>query len=289
MRHLDATEGEEINKFQTGTPTKYEKERIHLVDHLKKQRKKDLIDTQRAYEGSEGESPAMRQGEAATVAEGAGTTTGRSGVESSYIPSPDAGKPKVKPIITGLVHGSGFRRVTDESGSVVDTADLADNIRLDAPIVVAAVISGPVEIIPHEESKEPTKSMLRRQYEEPIEEAVIAQEESPEEATEEPAEEMAEAEEMAAVESAEGEPRIKIVSGDGMPLSAKQLSMQMKDMGYNVDRVDVAPFDFDKPTVFYAPGFKGSAESLAQDVKAIGGVKPLTWKSIYDIIVVSVN
>ena len=88
---------------------------------------------------------------------------------------------------------------------------------------------------------------------------------------------------------AKGAPRIKIVSGDGMPLSAKELSRELKKLGYNVDRVDVAPYTFQKPVVFYAPGFKEKAETLAGAIKATGGTRLLSWKSIYDIIIVSVN
>lgn len=85
------------------------------------------------------------------------------------------------------------------------------------------------------------------------------------------------------------EPRIKIVSGDGMPLSAKRLSKELTDRGYKIDRVDVAPFAFKKPTVFYAPGFDVYARDIAEKIDAKGGVKPLSWKSVYDIIIVSVN
>ncbi|MFC1549268.1 LytR C-terminal domain-containing protein [Nitrospirota bacterium] len=85
------------------------------------------------------------------------------------------------------------------------------------------------------------------------------------------------------------EPRIKIVSGDGMPLSAKMMAKELSGKGYKIERVDLAPYTFRKAVVFFAPGFDTSARELADVIKAKGGIKPLSWKSIYDIIIVSVN
>jgi len=94
---------------------------------------------------------------------------------------------------------------------------------------------------------------------------------------------------MTAYEAVTQDLRIKIVSGDGMPLSAKIMSRELTEKGYRIDRVDVAPFLFKEATVFYAPGFHTDARELADIIKAQGGIKPLSWKSIYDIIIVSVK
>lgn len=85
------------------------------------------------------------------------------------------------------------------------------------------------------------------------------------------------------------ETKIKIVSGDGMPLSAKRLSRILQDKGYDIDRIDVAPYTFDKIVVFYAKGFELTAQKLANEVNADGGIKPINWKSVYDIIIVSIE
>jgi len=86
-----------------------------------------------------------------------------------------------------------------------------------------------------------------------------------------------------------GELKIKIVSGDGMPLSAKVLSRELEDKGYRIDRIDIAPYIFKHPVVFYAPGLEDNARLIAGEINAKGGIKPLSWKSIYDIIIVSVQ
>jgi hypothetical protein len=99
---------------------------------------------------------------------------------------------------------------------------------------------------------------------------------------------LSEEEPVAETEETPVEPRIKIVSGDGMPLSAKMMAKQLKGKGYKIDRTDVAPYTFKEAVVFFAPGYDTNARELAGVINAKGGVKPLTWKSIYDIIIVSV-
>jgi len=83
---------------------------------------------------------------------------------------------------------------------------------------------------------------------------------------------------------------IKVLSGDGLLASAKRMNATLESMGYNVKRIDLAPSTrFPKPVVFYAKGFKESATSLANKVGQGMRVKPLTWHSIFDMIVVTAN
>lgn len=83
--------------------------------------------------------------------------------------------------------------------------------------------------------------------------------------------------------------RIKVLSGDGRMLSAKNLARKLEGLDYKVTRTDIAPYGFSKVTVFYALGFKDSAEDLSRKINASGGIKPLTWKSAFDIIVISTD
>lgn len=91
------------------------------------------------------------------------------------------------------------------------------------------------------------------------------------------------------VQSSGSTAKIKIVSGDGMPLSSKQLSKTLQGKGYNIDRIDVAPYTFDKQVVFYSKGYEAMARQLADEINATGGIKLISWDSIYDIIIVSVE
>jgi hypothetical protein len=80
--------------------------------------------------------------------------------------------------------------------------------------------------------------------------------------------------------------RIKVLSGDARLSSARNLALQLQKLGYIVDRIDLAPKSFPETTVFYAAGLESHGSEMAAQLP--GSVKkPLTWKSVYDIIVVS--
>lgn len=87
--------------------------------------------------------------------------------------------------------------------------------------------------------------------------------------------------------SPSGKLSIKALSGDGGMLSVRKVEEQLKGLGYKVERVDVAPFKFKTLTVFYNKGYKIEAEEMAAKIKA--RVRPMTWESVFDIIVVSGN
>jgi hypothetical protein len=83
--------------------------------------------------------------------------------------------------------------------------------------------------------------------------------------------------------------RIKVLSGDGDLNSAKEAAKKLRNMGYNIKLIDLAPRpNFSRNTVFFAPKFKNEAKSLAPGLGgAVTIFKPLSWSSVFDIIVVT--
>jgi hypothetical protein len=81
--------------------------------------------------------------------------------------------------------------------------------------------------------------------------------------------------------------KIKVLSGDGKFKSAKAMAKRLKKMGYKINRLDLAPrANFKMDTVFYAKNFSGEAREMAKRLGGNAITKPLTWNSIFDIIVV---
>jgi hypothetical protein len=85
-----------------------------------------------------------------------------------------------------------------------------------------------------------------------------------------------------------GEVKIKTLSGNGDLHSAREMAKKLRKMGYKITAIDFAPrSNFVRNTVYYAPEFQNEARRL---VSRLGGntiVKPLTWSSIFDLIVVT--
>ena len=85
-----------------------------------------------------------------------------------------------------------------------------------------------------------------------------------------------------------GKLKIKVLSGDGNINSAKQMASRLKKMGYHVKRVDFAPKStFWKNTLYFAKGSRKQAEALSRRLGGSTVIKPLSWSSIFDIIVVT--
>jgi hypothetical protein len=82
--------------------------------------------------------------------------------------------------------------------------------------------------------------------------------------------------------------QIKILSGDGRQESAEKMKNKLTGMGYPVRMVDLAPRkNFEANAVFFAVGYREQAEEIA---KKIGGnipIKPISWHSVFNIIIVS--
>ena len=84
-------------------------------------------------------------------------------------------------------------------------------------------------------------------------------------------------------------PIIKILGGNGDISLARAAGAELVNQGYNVARIDWAPDDwFSSPKVFYAESFKLDAEKIAVLLGPPTIVRPLTWPSIFDIIIVTV-
>jgi hypothetical protein len=84
--------------------------------------------------------------------------------------------------------------------------------------------------------------------------------------------------------------RIKVLSGNGSLLSAKQTAARLRKMGYAIDRTDLAPSTaFPREKVFFAKGYESEAKELARKLSSDSVSAPISWKSIFDIIVVTRN
>jgi|Deesub1362A_J573_1020465.scaffolds.fasta_scaffold00165_40 predicted RNase H-like nuclease (RuvC/YqgF family) len=90
------------------------------------------------------------------------------------------------------------------------------------------------------------------------------------------------------IEALFSNPKIKVLSGDGKLSSAKKMSKKLKKMGFNVVRIDYAPrSDFKRNVVFYSQNFQNAAKRIAEGLDKNTAIKPLTWFSVFDIIVVT--
>lgn len=82
--------------------------------------------------------------------------------------------------------------------------------------------------------------------------------------------------------------RIKVLSGDGKIGSAKKMAKRMTSMGYKVESVGMADHsDYPAITVYSVPKYNKEAKTLAKKLGKETITKPLTWKSVFNIIVVT--
>ncbi|HPL62144.1 MAG TPA: LytR C-terminal domain-containing protein [Syntrophales bacterium] len=80
--------------------------------------------------------------------------------------------------------------------------------------------------------------------------------------------------------------KIKILAGNTRLSSARALSKKLSEAGYSVGRVDRAPRSFAITTVFHAAGLANEAKQVAQKIGANAVTKPMTWSSMYQLIIV---
>ena len=82
--------------------------------------------------------------------------------------------------------------------------------------------------------------------------------------------------------------KIKVLAGDGNIASARGMAKRLATLGYRVKRIDRAErSDFALNTVYHAANHAATAEEI---VKKLGGstvTMPLTWQSIFDLIIVT--
>jgi predicted RNase H-like nuclease (RuvC/YqgF family) len=82
--------------------------------------------------------------------------------------------------------------------------------------------------------------------------------------------------------------RIKVLSGDGKIDSARQMAKRISSMGYEVGSVEIADHsDYPVIIVYFAPKYKKEAKTLAAKLGKETAVKPLYWKSVFNLIVVT--
>ena len=82
--------------------------------------------------------------------------------------------------------------------------------------------------------------------------------------------------------------RMKVLSGEGKIDSAKRMAKRLTTMGYKVETVGMAESaDYPANTVYFTAKYKKEAKTLASRLGKDTIVKPLTWKSVFSIIVVT--
>ena len=82
--------------------------------------------------------------------------------------------------------------------------------------------------------------------------------------------------------------KIKVLSGDGQLDSAKIMAKKLKAIGCNVKNIDYAPrSDFLKTRLYFSPKFKNEAKYLSSCLGNNITNEPLSWSSMFDIIVVT--
>ncbi len=83
--------------------------------------------------------------------------------------------------------------------------------------------------------------------------------------------------------------KVKVLSGNGKLSSARDMSKKLIRMGYKIGDIDLGPRkDFMVNTIYFAPDYQKDAQQLAARLGGNTVCKPLTWNSIYNIIVVAV-
>lgn len=82
--------------------------------------------------------------------------------------------------------------------------------------------------------------------------------------------------------------RLKVLSGDGKIDSARRMAKRLAALGYKVENVGMAESsDYPANTVYFAANHKKEAKALSSRLGKDTIVKPLTWKSVFSLIVVT--
>ncbi len=82
--------------------------------------------------------------------------------------------------------------------------------------------------------------------------------------------------------------KIKVLSGDGDLNSARVMQKKLEGMAYEIGAIGHAPrSNFNKNTVYFKPQFEKEGEHLLSELGDNAVMRPLTWPSIFDIIIVT--
>lgn len=83
--------------------------------------------------------------------------------------------------------------------------------------------------------------------------------------------------------------KIKVLSGNGKLSVARGMSKKLTGMGYKIEDIGVASRkDFKTNTIYFAAEYQKEAESLSAKLGDTATSKPMTWPSVFHIIVVAV-
>jgi LytR cell envelope-related transcriptional attenuator len=83
--------------------------------------------------------------------------------------------------------------------------------------------------------------------------------------------------------------KVKVLSGNGKLPTAKEMSKRLIAMGYKVEEIGTANrADYTVNTIYFASDYETEAKSLAARLGGKTIAKPLTWSSVFHIIVVAV-
>ena len=83
--------------------------------------------------------------------------------------------------------------------------------------------------------------------------------------------------------------KIKVLSGNGKLVPARDMSKKLIGMGYKIEDIGIAArTDFRENTIYYASDYQKEAEQLEARLAGNTVSRPLTWISVYHIIVVAV-
>lgn len=85
-----------------------------------------------------------------------------------------------------------------------------------------------------------------------------------------------------------GSLKIKVLSGDGNLASAQEMAKKLGSMGYTIKAVDLAPqSSFSRDTVYFTSTAHRQAKRLLSRLGDNAALKPLTWDSVFDLIIVT--
>ena len=85
-----------------------------------------------------------------------------------------------------------------------------------------------------------------------------------------------------------GSLKIKVLSGDGNLASAQEMAKKLGSMGYKIKVIDLAPqSSFSRDTVYFTSKSHRQAKRLLSRLGDNAVLKPLTWPSVFDLIVVT--
>jgi len=82
--------------------------------------------------------------------------------------------------------------------------------------------------------------------------------------------------------------KIKVLTGDGDLDTARQMTKKLMKLDYDIRHIGYAPrSDFKKNIIFFKPSSKKTGTRLLSELGGNTVMRPLTWSSMFDIIIVT--